>query len=451
MADPPNENKNINKEKHYNVTCMAWEVTRTVQVRLDVPDDRKSDLHATNTLFQHCANRTSEWAWRYPDEDCVTSKSEAENALYDDLREEADGLHANLVQKAIKRAIKDIDNAVDRLADGENTSRPEYDTFSIVYDKRAATFHRDSVSLATVNGRVECEYDLPENPEGTPHGEYLLNDDYSFSTSTVHYDSEADAFCLHAVMERELDVSSPEKAEDANVLGVDCNVTDHIAVTSTGRFIGNADYLNHQRREFETRRASLQQTGTRSAHLTFQRIGDRFGRWSEDYLHQCSKTIVEEAHRNGCTHIAFEDLEQIRDRISDGKQFQQWAFNALQQQVVYKAEECGIVVETVNPQYTSQQCSKCGCTLEENRDDQHFACLDCSYTGNADYNAAKNVARKLALTLQRGQKSPAGGAFCQYALKSGVMTVNATDVASDTPVSAERESTDKPTASAVGS
>lgn len=69
---------------------------------------------------------------------------------------------------------------------------------------------------------------------------------------------------------------------------------------------------------------------------------------------------------------------------------------------------------------------------------------------NADYNAAKNVARKLALKLQRGQKSPAEGAFCQYALKSGMMTVTATEVASDAYVSAERESTDKPTAEAVG-
>lgn len=160
---------------------------------------------------------------------------------------------------------------------------------------------------------------------------------------------------------------------------------------------------------------------------------------------------MEEARRHECTHIAFENLERIRDRISDGKKFQQWAFNALQTMVEYKAEEYGIVVEAVNPQYTSQQCSKCGCTLEENRDDQHFECLDCGYTANADYNAAKNVARKLALKLQRGQKSPTGGAFCQYALKSGTMTVNATEVASDTPVSAERESTDKPTASAVGS
>jgi putative transposase len=430
---------------------MAWEVTRTVRVHLDVPDDRKSDLHATNTKFQYCANRTAEWAWRYPDEDCVTSKSEAENTIYDDLREETDYLHANLVQKAIKRATDDIDNCVDRLAEAENTSKPEYDTFSIVYDKRAATYDRDKVSLATVNGRVECEYDLPDDPEGTPHGEYLLNDDYSFSTSTVHYDSERDEFYLHGVMERELDAASPEKAEDSRVLGVDCNVDEHIAVTSTGRFVGNADYLNHKRREFEKRRASVQQTGTRNAHLTYQRIGDRFGRWSEDYLHRCSKEIVAEAERNGCTHIAFEDLEQIRDRISDGKKFQQWAFRALQEQVAYKADEHGIVVETVESQYTSQQCSKCGCTLEENRDGQHFACLDCSYSVNADYNAAKNVARKLALRLQRGQMSPGGGAFCQYALKSGIMTVNATEVASDTPVSAERESTDKPTASAVGS
>jgi putative transposase len=411
---------------------MAREVTHTVRVPLIVPDDRKSDLHATNDKFQYCANRTAEWAWRYPEEDCVTSKSEAEAGIYDELRHHTDGLHSNLVQKAIKRATDDIGNCVDRLADGENTSKPHYDTFSTVYDKRAATYYRNKVSLATVDDRVECKYDLPDDPEGTPHGEYLLNDDYSFSTSTVHYDSEADRFYLHAAMEKEIDASSPEKAEDSRVLGVDCNVDDHIAVISTGAHIGNADYLNHKRREFEKRRGSLQQTGTRSAHLTFQQIGDRFGRWSEDYLHRCSKQIVAEAARHDCTHIAFEKLDHIRKRISDGKKFQQWAFRRLQEQTEYKAEAAGIVVEKVKPQYTSQQCSKCGCTLEQNRDGQQFDCLDCSYAVNADYNAAKNIARKLAGKLRRGQKSPAGGAFCQYALKSGIMTVNATEVASDT-------------------
>src|SRR6056297_2384839 len=224
-------------------------------------------------------------------------------ATVDEAREFAASIDTDTPQIALPASVE---------TQIETASKPEYETFSIVYDKRAATYYRDKVSLATVNGRVECEYGLPDDPDGTPHGEYLLNEDYSFSTSTVHYDSEADEFYLHAVMERELDVDSPEKAEDSNVLGVDCNVNDHIAVTSTGRFIGNADSLNHQRREFEKRRASLQQTGTRSAHLTYQRIGDRFGRWSEDYLHRCSKDLVAEAERHGCTHIAFEDLEQIR-------------------------------------------------------------------------------------------------------------------------------------------
>ena len=109
---------------------MAWTVTRTVKVRLDVPDDRESDLHVTDKKFRYCANRTADWAWRYPDEDCVTSKSEAEAAIYDDLREETDCLRANLVRKAIECVTDDVGNCVDRLTDGEKTSQPEYDTLA---------------------------------------------------------------------------------------------------------------------------------------------------------------------------------------------------------------------------------------------------------------------------------------------------------------------------------
>lgn len=65
---------------------MAWEITRTPIIKLDVPDDRKPDLHATNTQFQYCANRTSDWAWRYPDELCITNYRTAHDALYDELK-----------------------------------------------------------------------------------------------------------------------------------------------------------------------------------------------------------------------------------------------------------------------------------------------------------------------------------------------------------------------------
>jgi len=35
---------------------------RTVPIKLDVPEERRGDLHQTKTQFLHCANRTSEWA-----------------------------------------------------------------------------------------------------------------------------------------------------------------------------------------------------------------------------------------------------------------------------------------------------------------------------------------------------------------------------------------------------
>jgi hypothetical protein len=50
---------------------------------------------------------------------------------------------------------------------------------------------------------------------------------------------------------------------------VDCSIEDHIAMTSTGRFVGNADHLSHTRHKFENRRASCQQIGTPSAYLTY--------------------------------------------------------------------------------------------------------------------------------------------------------------------------------------
>ncbi|SFC72390.1 hypothetical protein SAMN05444422_11710 [Halobiforma haloterrestris] len=99
---------------------------RTVPIKLAVPQERRGDLHQTKTQFLHCTNCTSEWAWRY-DDYCITSKNKAENALYDELREETN-LTANLVQKGIRRAIEAVDAGVEKLKKGEKTSQPKFDS-----------------------------------------------------------------------------------------------------------------------------------------------------------------------------------------------------------------------------------------------------------------------------------------------------------------------------------
>ncbi|ELZ39183.1 IS1341-type transposase, partial [Halorubrum saccharovorum DSM 1137] len=308
---------------------------------------------------------------------------------YEQLRDETE-LTANLVQKGIRRAIEATKSGVARLKKGETTSQPHFDAWSVVYDKRSATFHRDHVSLSTVNGRVECEYVIPDDPTGTPIGEYLLNEDYEFRMSTLQYDRSTEAFYLHARMRRtteeqeqstvassdathrtvlgvDLNVdgslavtSSTVASSDAThrtVLGVDLNVDGSLAVTSTGAFIGNADEMNHRRREFEKTRGSMQQAGTRSAHLSIQSMDDREHRWIQDELHRASNQILDEARDHGCTHVAFENLTDIRERMAGAKRFHAWAFRRLYEYVEYKAEMLGIEVEQVSPAYTSQRCS----------------------------------------------------------------------------------------------
>jgi len=429
------------------------EVIRTAKVKLDVPDERLDDLHQTKNQFLHCANTTSEWAWRHPNDDCVTSKQKAENALYERLRDETE-LTANLVQKGIRRAIEATKSGVARLKNGDNTSQPHFDAWSVVYDKRSATFHRDHVSLSTVNGRVECDYVIPDDPEGTPIGEYLLNEDYEFRMSTLQYDRISESFYLHARMRRiESDGQSTADSSDSKhrtVLGVDLNVDGSFAVTSTGAFIGNADEMTHRRQEFEKTRGSMQQTGTRSAHLSIQSMNDREHRWIQDELHRASNRILEEARNHDCTHIAFENLTDIRKRMAGAKRFHAWAFRRLYQYTEYKAEVYGIEVEQVSPAYTSRRCSSCGFTHENNRQSKHqFVCQKCEYELNADYNASKNIARKLMKTLHSGQTSSSGGVLCQCALTSGTLNLNG-DFHASVDSTVEGESTDKPTTSVVG-
>jgi len=406
---------------------------RTVRIKLDVPRECRGDLHQTKTQFLHCANRTSGWAWRY-DDDCITSKSRAEQALYDELREETE-LTANLVQKGIRRAIAAVRAGVEKLTQGEKTSQPIFNSWSIVYDKRSATFNDDHATLSTPNGRVTAEYVLPpENErENTPFGRYYESDSWNASSAMLQYDEDEDTFYLHVTLkrsdyrsdgtERQEIQSGDDSPENGVVLGVDLNVTGAFAVPSTGEFIGSADLLTHKRNQYEQRRAKLQQTGTRSAHLTIQSIGSQFSEWTVDWLHNRANDLIAEARDAEVDGIIFEDLTHIRERIANGSKFQQWAYAKFVELVEYKVESTELFVDFVNPAYTSQRCSYCGCTHEDNRDDKQFECQSCGYEVNADYNAAKNIANRYCKYIHRGQKSRGGWATSQLALKSGTLNV----------------------------
>lgn len=397
-------------------------VVRNIQLKLDVPEDAHSVLDATFEQFQQAAQHVTDTGWNDDPTQIEDTKNTLHDQTYTEVRAQT-SLQASLVQSARNLAANALGNCKDRiLDDGEKASKPEFRGSVVVYNGRTITYNDDHVTLATVDDRVTAGFVTPEDEDGTPFAEYWTSE-WERKEATLH--KRDGTYYLHVVVEKEVEPadSGTDSIENGVVLGVDLNVDGSLVVTSTGAFLGNADYLNHKRDEYERRRGNLQQAGTRSAHLTIKSIGSRFARWSADYLHRVSKAIVQEAVENDCTAIAFENLTHIRERISNASKFQQWAFRELQRHVEYKAEEYSIDVDTVAPAYTSQRCShgECGFTHEDNRDGDEFECLNCGKQLHADYNAARNIGWRL---LQHWLKSGAGRATSQLALKSGTLNAN---------------------------
>jgi IS605 OrfB family transposase len=412
-------------------------LNRNCEVKLTALEPEEQVLlDETFEQFRQAAQHAADYGWSDNPANIIDSKSKLHDATYEDVREKTD-LTANHVQAARSLAAEALDSCTELyFEEGQSISKPTFRGSVVVYDGRTVTFNDDYCTLSTTDGRVSAEYVFPEDTTDTPFETYWHNPEWERNSATLHKRDETYYLHVNFQKEPETDISA---VENGTVLGVDFNVDGYLAVTSTGAFLGNADYLNHKRNEYERKRGNLQETGTRSAHLTIQSMGDQFGNWSEDYLHRVALAIVLEARRYDCNAIAVENLKQIRERISNGKKFQQWAFKKLQALLAYKAEDHGILVEDVKPQYTSQRCShsECGFTHEDNRDGDEFECLKCGKQLHSDYNAARNIGWNL---VQNWLKSGSGRANCQVALKSGTVNGNG----DFTPTTSSRGQTGSP-------
>ena len=132
--------------------------------------------------------------------------------------------------------------------------------------------------------------------------------------------------------------------------------------------------------------------GTKARVSNVYQAKDKVAQFRNTINHRYSKALIDFAIKKQCGVIQMEDLSGVKEDTGNPKFLRHWTYYDLQAKIEAKAKEHGIVVRKINPQYTSQRCSRCGYIDSRNRKTQaDFCCLKCGFTANADYNASQNI------------------------------------------------------------
>lgn len=237
----------------------------------------------------------------------------------------------------------------------------------------------------------------------------LISGEYKLSMSKISYNNRKKKwfFLLTYSFDPVKKELNPE-----NVLGVDLGikVPAMLAVNFNSYYqktIGDSEEVYAFETQMEKRRKSLQRSrqwagkgsrghGRKTLMKPLEKLGSKQANFKDTKNHTWSKAIIDEAIKNECGVIQLENLEGI----SENNLFlKRWTYFDLQQKIIFKAREVGIEVRKINPKYTSARCHKCGhihlsdIPKELWRPTQeNFNCQFCGYKGNADVNAARNIA-----------------------------------------------------------
>lgn len=197
-------------------------------------------------------------------------------------------------------------------------------------------------------------------------------------------------------------------AETDNPLGIDLGVAK-TATCSDGRvFVTHESIarLKEKLAHHQARLASMTK-GSRNYQKRKQTIAKlhwQIANCRENRCHEISRAvtasssqiIVEDLNIKGMTKSAKGTVEEpgknVAAKSALNREILNQGWGNMVDQIQYKVEEYGGSLTKVDPAYTSQKCSACGCVAKESRKSQSiFECVSCGHSENADVNASKNI------------------------------------------------------------
>lgn len=191
------------------------------------------------------------------------------------------------------------------------------------------------------------------------------------------------------------------KVRSSEVLGVDIGMAS-IVSTSNGKRYGQVSPELRRRVERANakccRKQKLNACLKRRGLPTVSLNDNKAEAFARNEIGRALNQMLDELP--GGTKVALERLT-VKDMRFKSRRMN-WGLRASQlgyvrEKLKFKLDERGVRYRSVQPAYSSQQCSHCGFTISMNRRSQaEFHCLWCGFDANADENAAANIAERFS-------------------------------------------------------
>lgn len=219
------------------------------------------------------------------------------------------------------------------------------------------------------------------------------DDETRAGSAELHLHENGELYC-------HLTVSWPVETysvEDVNTtVGVDLNVEPLVAVAVWSEVdsavrevhLESGNEFRHHRQRMKRAKDQAMADGNLKAIKDARR---NYEKYTDHITNVASRRVIDIAETHSPCQIQLEDLTHLRETVDDAKH--DWPYAMIQEQIVYKAQEHGIPVVTVDPRDTSRKCRKCGAVDTESRSGAQFKCIDCGYEVHSDVNAAINIAQ----------------------------------------------------------
>lgn len=322
----------------------------------------------------------------------------------------------SLVTQRIKADIKaDKKNG---LLKGERSIRNYKRNFPLMTRGRDLKFNYNdkNIEIKWIQGIIfKCNFGTKvKNTIELKHTLHkIINNNYNVCDSSLQFDKNN-----NLILNLTLDIPSEIKRESVTgrVVGVDlglkipafCALNDIDYIKNS---IGSIDDFLKVRTQMQSRRRKLQRAlksakggmGRDKKLRALERFKEKERNFVRTYNHFLSKSIIKFAVDNKAEQINLEllSLEETHKKsvlsIKDNKTNKirrNWSYYQLQELIEYKAKREGICVKYVDPYMTSQTCNQCGHFEKGQRLNQSaFVCKSCGFKSNADYNAARNIAK----------------------------------------------------------